>query len=277
MSDGAALGATLLPGARALLAAHAEEIPQRDDLCGAFCGALAMRAAGIARVGGEVLDQDTVAVAAGSIVSDSRDPDTLPEGETGRRDYRLEIPGIDDPEISGTTAAGVVDAIAELGGGEIVPIPISGPWTPETLTGMFDLALSFQEPVTLIANLATHHLWGGHPNGVQILDQLYEGGEQGPPADWDVGHFTCVAGRIEGPGGSLYLVVDTYPALGNRGIHLQPTGRLADAIDRRDKPAGGIIAVVSEREAGPLREGAGALGLREEIWDNGTVTGGAVA
>ena len=33
----------LLPGARALLAMHARELPQRDDLCGAFCGALALR------------------------------------------------------------------------------------------------------------------------------------------------------------------------------------------------------------------------------------------
>ncbi len=105
MAQGGAFGATLLPGARALLAAHAEEIPQRDDLCGAFCGALALRAAGIERAGGEPLDQDTVAVAAGSIVAGSRDPHTLPEGETGRRDYRLEIPEIDDPEISGTTPA----------------------------------------------------------------------------------------------------------------------------------------------------------------------------
>ena len=31
-------------GARALLAVHARELPQRDDLCGAFCGALALRA-----------------------------------------------------------------------------------------------------------------------------------------------------------------------------------------------------------------------------------------
>jgi hypothetical protein len=45
---GASLELTLLQGARELLAAHARELPQRDDLCGAFCGALALRAAGIA-------------------------------------------------------------------------------------------------------------------------------------------------------------------------------------------------------------------------------------
>ena len=39
---------TLLPGARELLEIHERELPQRDDLCGAFCGSLALGAAGIA-------------------------------------------------------------------------------------------------------------------------------------------------------------------------------------------------------------------------------------
>jgi hypothetical protein len=274
---GAAAGVEirLLEGARELLSAHALELPQRDDLCGAFCGALALRAAGIERVGSEPLDQDTVAIAAGSIVSDSRDPDTLPHGEPGRRDYRLAIPGIDDPEISGTTAAGVVEAIAALGGETVEAIPLSGPWTRETLSRFFTEALACELPVTLIANLATHHLWGGHPGAVELLDCLYEGGEAGPPPDWDVGHFTCILGRARGPAGSIYLIADTYPALGNGGIHLQPEGLLAAAIDRRDKPAGGIIVVAARREAERLRGCAGELGLREEIWDNGTVTGEA--
>ncbi len=265
------LGLRLLAGGRELLAAHAAEVPQRDDLCGAFCGALALRAAGILQAGGEPLDQDTVAMAAGSIVSDSRDPATLPGGERGRRDYRLAIPEIDDPEISGTTAAGVVEAISELGGGSVLPIPLSGPWTAATLNAFFALALGCANPVSLIANLATHHLWGGQPSTLELLDCLYEGSENGPEPDWDVGHFSCLVGRAKGPGGSIYLVADTYPALGNRGVHLQPEGRLARAIDRSDKPAGGIIVVAARGEAERLRAGAAGLGLREEIWDNGTV------
>jgi len=266
-------GLRLLEGTRVLLAAHAQELPQRDDLCGAFCGALALRAAGIERVGAEPVDQDTVAVAAGSIVSGARDPETLPAGETGRRNYRLAIPSIADPDISGTTAAGVVEAIARLSAGALVPVPVSGPWNAETLTGFFDLALACRQPVTLIANLATHHLWGGHPSAVELLDCLYDGSETGPAPDWDVGHFSCLLGRAEGPGGSIYMIADTYPALGSGGIHLQPTGRLAAAIDRRDKPAGGVIAIVARGEAQRLREGADRLGLREEIWDNGTIAG----
>ena len=68
------LDMSLLPGARALLAIHARELPQRDDLCGAFCGALALRAAGIEVHDREPLDQDAVALAAGSIVSALADP-----------------------------------------------------------------------------------------------------------------------------------------------------------------------------------------------------------
>src|SRR5207245_10033439 len=56
----------LLPGARRLLAAHCRALPQRDDLCGAFCGALALHAAGIDTSDGEPLDQDAVALVAGS-------------------------------------------------------------------------------------------------------------------------------------------------------------------------------------------------------------------
>ena len=43
-ADRTALELTLLPGARELLDIHSQELPQRDDLCGAFCAALALRA-----------------------------------------------------------------------------------------------------------------------------------------------------------------------------------------------------------------------------------------
>jgi hypothetical protein len=271
------LESILLPGARALLDYHARELPQRDDLCGAFCGALALNAAGLGGGPGEPLDQDAVALAAGSIVSAARDPATLPGGEGGRRDYRLALPSIEDPEVSGTTAAGVARAVEALGGGALEAIPYSGPWTGATLDAMFDTAAELGNPVTLIANLATHHLWGSHPTPAQLLDHLLEGTSEGPPPDWSVGHFSCVVARTDGPVGTLYAVADTYPALGNRGVHLQPRERLAAAIAREDKPAGGVIAVVAPSDAPALRRQAAALGLAEELWDNGTVTGQAGA
>ena len=82
----------LLPGAVELLALHARALPQRDDLCGAFCGALALGAAGIDRYAGQPVDQDAVALAAGSVISGVREAGTLPQGEAGRRDYRIQLP-----------------------------------------------------------------------------------------------------------------------------------------------------------------------------------------
>jgi hypothetical protein len=272
MARSQTLSMTLLPGARDLLAAHARELPQRDDLCGAFCGALALRAAGIDRHDGEPLDQDAVALAAGSVVSGLRDAGTLPHGEGGRRDYRVALPLIDDADVSGTTAAGLLDAIDRLSDGTLAAIPYSGPWSEDTLAGIFDLAAALERPVTLVANFATRHLWGARATVAQLLGYLLDGEQDGPPADWDVGHFACVVGRVRGPGGSLYAVADTYPALGDGGVHLQPRERLATALERRDLPAGGMMVIASAQDGASVRSGADALGLREGIWDNGTVT-----
>jgi Family of unknown function (DUF6885) len=262
---------TLLPGARELLAVHARELPQRDDLCGAFCGALALRAAGIEVRDGGPIDQDAVALAAGSVVSALSAPDSLPAGETGRRDYRLPLPLAEDPSVSGTTAVGLVGAIEELSGGRLAAIPLCGPWTAGTLDGLFEVAAALEHPLTLVANFASHHLWGSRAGADQLIGYLLDGQPVGPPPDWDVGHFACLFGRVQGPAGSLYGVADTYPSLGRGGIHLQPRERLAAALERRDMPAGGMIAIAFAEDAPALRAGAGAIGLLEGVWDNGTV------
>lgn len=263
---------TLLPGARTLLAVHARELPQRDDLCGAFCGALALRAAGIEDRDGEPVDQDAVALAAGSIVSRFTDLAILPFDEEGRRDYRLSLPVVEDAATSGTTAAGLAAAVEIVSGERLVAIPYTGPWTASTLGGLFEVLAALERPATLVANFASHHLWGGHARADQLLDYLHDGELAGPPPDWDVGHFACVIGRVQGPGGSLYGVADTYPSLGNGGVHLQPQECLAAAIERRDMPEGGMLAIVFAGDAPAVRTASGSLGLVEGIWDNGTVT-----
>ena len=126
--------------------------------------------------------------------------------------------------------------------------------------------------MTLIANFATHHLWGGSARFDQLLGYLLDGERAGPEPDWRVGHFACVFGRVRGPRGNLYGVADTYPALGDHGVHMQPQERLAAALERRDMPAGGMIVVAFADDAGAIRAGAGAVGLSEGLWDNGTVT-----
>jgi hypothetical protein len=260
----------LLAGARELLAEHVRALPQRDDLCGAFCGALALRAAHIESFDGQPIDQDTVALAAGSVVAAEPQPGNLPSGERGRRDYRLQLPMIEDADVSGTTAAGLVRAVERLSGDALVAIPYEGPWTVDALHGTFDLLAAFTRPVSVVANIATRHLWGGGATLAEMLAYLLEGTQDGPPPDWDVGHFVCIIGRVTGPGGHLYGVADTYRSLGNAGVHVQPVERLARALQRPGMAAGGLLVIAAAGDAATLRPAAAALGLSEGAWDNGT-------
>jgi hypothetical protein len=268
---------TLLPGARELLAAQAREAPQRDELCGAFCGLLALQAAGVTDAYGEPLDQDAVALAAGSVLAATADPSHLPPGAVGRRDYRVTLPRVADPALSGTTAAGLLAAIEELSGDALEAVPFSGPWTAATLGGLFDAAAAGERPVSVIANLATGHLWGSHAGAGALLGYLEDGNpDAGPPPDWAVGHFVCVFGRARGPRGSLYGVADTYPSLGAGGVHLQPAERVAAALARPEAPAGGVVVVAhAPDDATRVRARARAYGLLEGVWDNGTVAAAA--
>jgi hypothetical protein len=263
---------TLLPGARTLLEVHARELPQRDDLCGAFCGSLALNAAGLSERGGEPLDQDAVAVLAGSFVSRVPDTSALPAGEHGRRDYRITPPMLDDASVSGTNCAGVLRAVQELSDERLCALPYAGPWSGAALAGLFDAVAALARPATLIANVSTRHLWGSSPSVAQLLGLLLDGTDEGPAPDWDVGHFVCVFGRIGGPGGELYGVADTYPALGVRGVHVQPRDRLARALARPGMAPGGMIAVVAREDAAAVRAAADSCGLQESAWDNGTLT-----
>jgi hypothetical protein len=269
--DGAAtLELKLLAGTRELLRSHAAELPQRDDLCGAFCGALALSAAGIEQHGAEPADQDAVARAAGTVVSRIPDVSALPHGERGRRDYRIVPPMIDDASVSGTNCAGVLRGIERVSGGQLAALPYSGPWSPGSLDALFDALAARVRPASLIANVATRHLWGAAPGVGALLAYLIDGADEGPAPDWDVGHFVCVFARTSGPGGALYGIADTYRSLGREGVHVQPRERLARALARPGMAPGGMIAVVAREDAAAVRSALGSSGLHEGAWDNGT-------
>ncbi|HTA35305.1 MAG TPA: hypothetical protein VK761_01220 [Solirubrobacteraceae bacterium] len=270
-SRGTELELTLLGGARALLERHARELPQRDDLCGAFCGALALHAAGIDVHDGEPLDQDAVAHVAGTTVSRMPDLAALPHGERGRRDYRIEPPLVDAGTESGTNCAGVVRALEQLSSGRLAAIALQGPWTGTALDGLFELLAALERPATLIANVSTRELWGSRARFEQLLGHLLDGTPDGPPPDWDVGHFVCVVGRTRGPGGSIYAIADTYPSLGRDGVHMQPRERLVRALERPGMTSGGVLATVAVKDAPGVRAAAARLGLTEGAWDNGSV------
>ena len=193
-------------------------------------------------------------------------------GEQGRRDYRLSLPFVDDPRRLGHDGGGLVDAIELTSGGRLAAIPYAGPWTAQTLGGLFDVAAALAHPVTLVANLATRYLWGGRPRPDQLLDYLLDGEQSGPPPDWDVGHFACVIGRAAGPGGRLYVRGRHVPLARQRRRAPAAAGAPGARARAPDMPPGGMIVVVAR--AGCRRGARGRRGARPRggAWDNGTVT-----
>jgi hypothetical protein len=260
--------ASLLPGAARLAELHAAELPQKDELCGCFCTLLALRGAGI-----EVPDQDAVAEIAGGMLAPEEYDHTaaLPHGERGRRDYRLALPVVDDADLSGTSAGGLVRAVSELSGGTRTALAAAGPWDGAAVSALLQIAAA-QDEAAVVLNPATRFLWGSHPSLAVVLAYLENGDHSaGPEPDWDVGHFTGCLGAIRGAAGTLVVVADTYPSLGWNGVHLQPVERVAASLGRDGMPtAGGALVIVPSDRADAVAATLGDAGLELGAWDNGS-------
>ncbi len=145
---------------------HARELPQRDDLCGAFCGALALRAAGIEERDGEPLDQDAVALAAGSVDLGSArgrarfrmaNADGATTGSRCRRSRTPTSRG--RPRQDCSTRSRSCSARRAR-----ARSPTPGPGARARSPACSSSPPRSEHPVTLVANFATRHLWGGHPS-----------------------------------------------------------------------------------------------------------------
>ena len=233
------------------------ELQQKDNLCGAF------QAARILRELGFEVDEDTVALRAGSVLP-AGPGESVPPGETSRTDYGFDLPTV-PPAESGTAAAPLAAAIVSLSEGALRAVPLCGFWTSERVERLVDAA-----DARLLANIQTGPLWGTHPSVETVIEELASGDAEGPPSEWDVGHFVELVSLVRGTGGSLVLVHDSYPSFGSNARHLQPPRAVAAALQREDEREGGVLAIVRAEDA-PLIEGlAEELGLDVATWDNGT-------
>jgi hypothetical protein len=252
-----------LPDRRLLAELYAADGQQMDNLCGCFWGSLALRASGV--------DADDVAVAleAGAILPGG-DPQThVAPGAVPRNDYRAELPLAEVPETAGTAAPPLAAAIERLSGGALAAIEVAGPWSAATVCALHDLAAG----AMLIANVRTGCFWGSRPDPGVVLAHLAGGDADGPPPDWDVGHFVELATLVRGPVGALVVVRDTYRELGVRGHHVQPPERVAAALRRDDGSQGGVIVVCPSADSERLREELRGQGFELQGWDNGTPYG----
>ncbi len=267
---------SLFPGGERLLAEHAAELPQKNDLCGAFWGTLALRTVGYAATPtGGVLDQDAVAVEAGSTLPLVSHTEELPAGEPGRDDYRLEFPMLAEGHLSGTAVSGVIRAVDVLSAGGLDAIPISGPFETNDVREIFRCFRAAATPGVVTLNVGTRYLWGAAADEGRLGTYLETGDStKGPAPDWDVGHFVGAAGTIEGEAGELVLIADTYPSLGPSGLHLQPIECVAAALRRPDiLGAGGVVLFLPPAAAGGVREALTAAGITIGLWDNGSPDG----
>jgi hypothetical protein len=254
----------LVPGARDFAGLHEEAIPQKDQLCGPFWGALALTAAG------HRVDQDEVALRSGTTLAEGDPAQWLPPGASPRTDYRLSLPTAADESSSGTSAPGLARSIEELSGGVLSAVPVAGPWTAATVVSLVELVAAAVSGCTLIANLRTGRLWGSRPPARLLLDYLLGLPVEAPVPDWDCGHFLTVVASLNGPGGTLLALRDTYPELGWGGYHLQPAGAVAAALDRGDGHEGGVLCVCEASAAGALTGRLEGAGFDLRHWDNGS-------
>jgi hypothetical protein len=256
-----------VPGPPDFALLHEGAMPQKDQLCGAFWGSLTLSAAG------HPASQEEVALRAGTALAEGDPAGWLPPGAAPRTDYEVAIPVASDAASAGTSATGVARSIEELSGGTLAVLPVAGPWSAATVVSLVEIAA--QTPgCVMIANLRTGHLWKSRPPARLLLDYLHGHQVEGPPPDWDCGHFVTIAACAGGPGGALVVIRDTYPQLGWNGYHLQPAEAVAAALARDDGFEGGVLCACEASAAKALTGWLGEAGFEVRHWDNGSPDGG---
>lgn len=244
-----------------------EAVQQRDNLCGPFHVARVLRDLGMTEWDGVPLDQDLVALHAGTVLPEHEDGPQVPPGAANLRDYRYKLK-VGEQADSGTRAPELAGALEKLSGGRLSCVPISGSWSAESVVRLVDGAGALG--ARLIANIRTGRLWASRPALDVLLGWLERGDapDPPPPPDWDVGHFVELVQLVRGRAGTLVVLRDSYPTLGWSGHHLQPPDAVAAALVRGDGRRGGVLCVVGPEHVGAARRLAGTLGLDTELWHN---------
>jgi hypothetical protein len=222
------------------------DLPQCDELCGAYWAANALRAAGFRDV-----TQEQAAAVAGSVLLPSGSPPSLPPGERGRRPL-VDLPVAAEGAPAGTSAHGVARAISELSAGRLTAVPATGDFTADRL---LDLLGRWKDPVA-IANVFTGELWDASVSDEQVQRYL----DEGPPNRWQVGHFLAVAHVVPGGVAPLVVLADSYASC---VMHRQPAARVAAALRGR-----GLLLVTDDPSS--VRAEVLAAGLDPVLWDNGS-------
>lgn len=240
---------------------------QKDNMCGPFWAARVLVEAGFSEWALEPIDEDLVASRAGTTLPEPGGAPSVPPGANSLTTYRYELPVAPAAE-SGTSPAGLIQAIESLSDGGLRCVPIRGRWTADRVERLVDQAAALS--ARLLANVRTGCLWGSRPEPEVLMGELAGRAVQGPPPDWDAGHFVELAMLIRGPKNALVAVRDSYPTLGWNGHHLQPPRVVAAALLRGDGRQGGVLAIVPRYKTDSAAALVAELGLQVGTWNNGS-------
>src|ERR1700687_217961 len=107
--------------------AEAAGAQQKDHLCGPFFAARVLTESGFSTWDGEPIDEDLVALRAGSLLPDDPAVAGVPPGALSRAAYRYALPTA-PVEQSGTSARALAEAIEAASGDELRCLPLRGAW-----------------------------------------------------------------------------------------------------------------------------------------------------
>lgn len=276
------LDLTLFPYLKPLLHLHEKTGQQPDNLCGPYWVALLLQAHG-----GLSVSAIEVALAASTVLPSQGDPaDWLPSGAISCLGPNYDrIPTSPDLGTCGTSATGLTRATEKLSQGRFCLVPLQVTNWVEGLQVVWDLCQTHPDwQAVPLLNVHTSYLWSFHLTPPAIFTYLQTGKLSPPLADWHVGHFALLVGRLRGMEGArpplrdsdgdgrvLYAVLDTYPHFGWNGLHFQPFATLAQSLQRPNQTTQGGIALFVATEARPhLVSLMEKFGLQIAAWDNGS-------
>lgn len=258
----------LLPGISQITDFHQQAGQQPDNLCGPYWAAILLKSRGF------TVTSEQIAQRAGSVLPIGDPLTWLPPGAASRQNYSLPLPATDTLEDAGTSAQGLIEAVAEFSQNRRLLLPLQTHWTADRLLTLVQLCQNFPDWSAIpLCNLRTGRLWGSHLSIDAAIAYLNQQPMQPAPADWDVGHFLILAGIVAGQAGQdspLLWIIDTYPSFGWQGYHFQSAAAVADALNRGDGHTGGVLLFIAAPDRDQVTQLIQQQGFRVEVWDNGS-------
>lgn len=290
------LSVTIGPGFPSIHEEYRRLRDQRAMVCGAYTLTYLLRAYGITEYNGNRLQVDDVASLAGTgleaanqqrqnaIRAQINDGEVPPSRASQWYPSEYFQRQLQTVETGGTSAKGVLKACEIASDGLVSAVPVPGivdgdiQLTSERFEQIVQALLNGDIPGQLMANynlshtLAPASLLGNKYNITSLFTQ-WDNLDYFRTMDWDIGHFTSIAGIVSRDGfDNQYLLIrDSYKTFGWNGYHLQPLSSIREGVVREaDHRDGGLMIIVPSSAVETVKEFLEDIGVMTGLWDNGS-------